>query len=92
MDRLSFEMNVGSVLLSLLLLGSVSLDTVQELLSTLRVVDVLDADVYPLLQVTVSDFLVDNNTEGGLGDIVDDTGLSVVDLVRHTILQVSIAV
>jgi len=89
---LPFEMNVGSVLLSLLLLGSVSLDTVQELLSTLGVVDVLDADIYPFLQVTVPDFLIDNNTEGGLGDIVDDTGLSVVDLVRHTILQVSITI
>ena len=85
-------MDVGSILLGLLLLGSVSLDTVQELLSALGVVDVLDTDVYPLLQVTVSDFLIDNNTEGGLGDIVDNTGLSVVDLVRHTILQVSIAV
>ena len=32
----------------------------------------LDPDVYPLLDVTVPDNLVDNDTNGTRGDIVDD--------------------
>ena len=37
-----------------------------------------------LLKVAVSDALVDDYTESGLGDVVHNTGLSVVNLVGHT--------
>ena len=84
LDGLSLEVDVCAVGLSLLLLGGVGLDAGDELLAALGVLDVLDADVDTLLEETVADLLEDDDSEGGLGDVVDDTGLSVVDLVGHT--------
>lgn len=52
----------------------IPLDTVKELLSALRVPDVLNADVDPLLHVTVADNLVDDDTHSVWSDVVDDTG------------------
>ena len=51
----------------------VPLDTVKELLSALRVPDVFNTDVHPLLNVAVADDLVDNDTDGVWGDVVDNT-------------------
>lgn len=81
---MSLQVDMDTLLLSLALLDGVLLDTVEELFSGSGVVDVLDADVHSLLDVSVADALVDYDTNGGLGDVVYDASLSVEVLVWHT--------
>lgn len=80
-ERLSLEVEVLAALLGLALLGRVLLDTSDELLPRARVTDVLDADVDALLDVAVADLSVEDDADSGLGDVVDDAGLAMVDLV-----------
>lgn len=81
---LPLQKNVASLSLSGSLLLGVSLHTVDKLLSTGRVLNVVDADVDSLLEVSVSNDLVDDDPEGRLGNVVDNTSLSVIVLVGHT--------
>jgi hypothetical protein len=53
---------------------SVVLDTIQEFLTALGVLDMFDAEVHTLFHVTATDLLVDDHTDSGLGDVVDNTG------------------
>lgn len=69
-------MNVGSLRLCLLSQLSVVLDSTDELLSRSGKRNVLDAEVDTLLDVSVLDLLVDDDTDGALRDVVDDTGLA----------------
>lgn len=48
----------------------------------------LNADIDSLLDVPVADSLVDYDTHGGFGDIVDDAGFTVVNFMRHAVLLI----
>lgn len=89
---LTLQVQVDTLLAGLALLLSVLRDTADEVLARAGVLDVFDADVDALLNVAVVDNLVEEDTDGRLGDIVNNTSLSVEDLVRHTALDGTIDV
>lgn len=84
---LSLELNVLTLGLGLTLQSSVLLDSVQEFLTALRVLDVLNTEVDTLLEVSVTNNLVDDDTNRGLGNVIDDTSSTLVPLVWHTLLD-----
>ena len=47
----------------------------------------LDADVDPLFEIAVANLLVDDDADGGLGHVVDNARLAVVDFVGHAFLH-----
>ena len=73
--------------LSLGLLDLVGVDSVQEILPALAMLDVLNADADPLGENVSTDTLVHDNSDGTLGDVEDTTSLSVVSLMGHTLLE-----
>jgi hypothetical protein len=62
------------------LLLSVFLDTIQEFLTALGVLDMFDAEVHTLFHVAATDLLVDDHTDSGLGDVVDNTGTAIIEV------------
>jgi hypothetical protein len=92
LSRKSLQDNLDTSLSGFLALASVLLDTVEELLAALGVLDVLNTDVDTLLHVTVADTLVDNDTNSRLGDVVNNTGTTVkqATLVADTKIQFQI--
>lgn len=69
--------------LGLLLLACVFLDTIDELLPRPRKRNVFYSNIDPLLDISISHTLVDYDPDSALRDVVDNTGLAVIDLVRH---------
>jgi len=52
--------------------------------------DVLDPDIYPFLDVTVADDLVDDDTDSTGGDIVDNASSTMVVFMWHALLLGSV--
>lgn len=84
---MSLQLNLLTTGLGSSSLGRVFLDSVQELLSTLGVLDVFDLDVKSLFDVSVTNDLVNNDTDSGLGNVEDNTGLTVVEFEWHTVVD-----
>lgn len=76
---------MDTLLLGLALLDGVLLHSGQKFLSGAGMRNVFDAHIDTLLHVSVADALVDDDTDGGFGHVVDNTGFAVVDLEWHTI-------
>lgn len=77
LDGLSLQVDLDTIGLGLQLGGGVLLDAAQEVITALGVLDVLNADVDTLLEETVADLLVDDDTNSGLGHVVDDTSATI---------------
>lgn len=85
--RLSLEADELAGSLGLGLLGGILLDTGDEPGTALARLDMLNANADALLNVAVANRLVDDDAEGTLRDVEDDTGLAVVELVGHALLD-----
>ncbi len=79
-------MNMGTLSLRLLLQLGVLLDSADELFSRSGQGNVLDSEVNALLDISMLHLLIDDDSNGALGNVVDDASLAVVDLVWKTFL------
>ena len=75
------------ILLSLFLKGIVLFNSGDESNTGLRLSDVLDSHVDSLGDNSSIDGLVDNDTDGMSSNIEDSTSLTMVELVRHTLVD-----
>lgn len=81
--RKTLELHLSAICLCVTLLLCVFLDPVEEVIPALGVTDMLDTKINTLFQVTISDDLVDDDTDGTRSDVEDDTSTAVVVLVGH---------
>lgn len=91
LESLSLQVKLDALLLGPALELVIVVQTIKEILTTGRVRDVLNANVDLLRDDTSADTLVDDNSDGVLGHIVDATSLTVVKLVRHTLVERTVA-
>lgn len=87
----SLGVDLDTVDLGLSLLGVVLAHSSLEGLTALRSADVLNSDVNSLGDNSASVLLVDDNSDGVLGDIEHTAGLTVVELVGHTLVDASVS-
>lgn len=91
LDIDSLGVDLDTELLCLSLLCVVFLDTSLECLSALTSANMLNSDVNSLGDNSASVLLVNDNSDGMLSDIENDTSLSVVELVRHALVDGSVS-
>lgn len=82
---LPLHLMLNTLLFGLFLLRSILLDPAKEVLTGTRGANMLYPDVDSLLHVAVANPFVEDDADGGFGDVVDDAGFAVVDLVWHTV-------
>ena len=86
--RLSGNSLKNDLFISVFTLDSiVLLDTFEEFSSALGRNDVVDLDVYSLLDDAVSDLLIDFDTDSSLGDIENNTSAAMETLEGHTLVD-----
>lgn len=51
----------------------------------------LDSDIDSLLDIASPDLFVNDDTKSALGNIINDTSLSVVNLERHSVIELLVA-
>jgi len=87
----ALDMDKGASRLGLCDLGVVGDDTIQETATRLGVFDVLNADIDALGEDAAANALVDDDTDGALGDVENAASGTVVHFVGHTLLDGTVA-
>jgi len=83
----SLGVDLHALLLGLSLLGVILAHSPLEGLTALRSADMLNSDVNSLGDDSASVLLVDDDTDGVLGHIENATSLTMVELVRHALVD-----
>ena len=86
----SLGVDLDALGLGLALLGVVLADSALEGLAALASADVLNSDVDSLGDDSASVLLVDDDSHGVLGHIENAAGLTVVELVRHALVDATV--
>jgi hypothetical protein len=76
LNGLTLQVERQSLFLGLLFSLGIGLDSLQKVQSAVGVLDVLDAEVDSLFDVAGTDLLVNDDTDRGFCDIVDNTGFT----------------
>jgi len=87
LKRLSLAVNNLPLCLGVFLELLIGLNPVKKLLTTTRVLHMLDTDVNTLCKNALLDTLVDNDTERMLCHIINNTCASMITLVWHSLLN-----
>jgi len=82
--------DLDTLLLGLSLLGIIIAHSSLEGLTALTSADMLDSDVNSLGDDSASVLLVDDDSDGVLGHIENTTGLTVVELVGHALVDATV--
>jgi len=86
----SLDIDVGASGLGVLDGSVVSNNTVEETLTRFGVLDVFNTDIDTFWDDTSTNLLVDDDTDGSLGNVENTSSGTVVDLVWHTLLESTI--
>ena len=84
---LSLGDKLHTLLLGLLLSGVVGLNSLDESLVASTLADMLNSNVDSLAELLTTNNLGDLNTDGGLGDVENNTSSAVIELIRHTLVD-----